>query len=60
LQKEKGILFQKENSFGSVLLQKPLFKEKEFSQLVSKLALQNFGCVKMFSTDLEICFPKNP
>jgi hypothetical protein len=36
-------LFQKENSFESVLLQKPLFKEKEFSQLVSKLVLQKMA-----------------
>jgi len=45
---QKWISFQKKTTS----IQKPLFKEKEFSQLVSKLALQNFGCVKMFSTDL--------
>jgi hypothetical protein len=42
LQKQKGILFQKESSFKSVLFQKPLFKGKEISQLVFKLGLQKF------------------
>jgi hypothetical protein len=42
LQKEKEIFIQKESSFKSVLFQKPLFKEKEFSQLIFKLVLQKF------------------
>jgi hypothetical protein len=51
---QKWISFQKKTTSN----RKPLIKEKEFSQMVSKLTLQNFGCMKCFQLILELVFPK--
>jgi hypothetical protein len=58
LAKRKAILFQKENSFESVLLQKPLLKEKEFFPTSFQTCFTNFGCVKCFQLIFELVSPK--